>query len=554
VNAAGGGRDANEDSVDWRGSVLIPVCVFLAFACLFVLLRSNDIYAVDGSFRCLEVYRRPAPFLQGNNHLLYPVNVQAWTRLAAALGIKPDGPIEFFRLVEVMNSLAGAGALGILSFLMYRASSSWGWAIAGTAGYGFSKSFLESATNANEPMVGLFWSFLAVLAASASFPMKSNWPAVTSGLLFSLAMASYQTMILLAPVAIVLFWRSEGAGDGTRVARRTSRISAFALSGVAGSAMLFGWAYRRSGTEVPAAMWQRFWAHEDARAYLGVSIKGLLTVPIGLVRNIFPVLARYAPAREVLAEHKLAGVILVLVLLAFSAFLAYCVAQVIRNWSRLSPGRKTVFGCAAAGLSFSAVPLLIWSSNYDKFWLQPLGCLAFFLVTALGGIARNPRSSFLASRAAPAFLLAGVLSNLIWVVPAHTRRAVEFEGPERLAGLIGKDDLIVGGWESVSVIYGAVWSRDGQMISFPYDAVRYGKEAMPRLREAISKTREKSGRVYFLSVLDMTEPAWNLFLGPKCGIPYSALNFYRAHSRVAARFEGHDGPVLLRQLDSAESE
>lgn len=544
-------RGVNQESAGGRGPVFIPVLVFLAFACLFTLLRSHDINAVDGSVRCLDVYRRQNLFFHSNNHLLYPVNVLAWTRLAAGLGLKPDGPLAYFSLVEVMNCVAGAGALAILSFLMYQADSSWGWAIAGAAGYGFSRAFLESATNPNEPMVGLFWSFLAVLAASASLKMKSSWPAILSGLLFSLAMATYQTMILLAPVAILLFWRSGSVGEtaGSAVPRRVLRIGVFTLSGVAGSGLIYGWAYWRSGTQGPGAMMHRFFAHEDARSYLGVSIKGFLTVPIGLVRNIFPVLLKYVGVREVLAEQKLSGAILVIVLLAFCAFLIFCLTQVTANWNRLSPAQRTGVVAAAAGFIFSVVPLLVWSSNYDKFWLQPLACLVFFLVIALSVTAGNSRKTFLFPRAVPALLLAGVLCNLLWAVPAHARRVTEFDEPRRLAGMIGHDDLVVGGWESVAGIYGAVWAREGQMISFPYEAVLYGRDAMPRLREAISRTREKGGRVYFLDVLDVTEPAWNSFLGQKCGVPYSEMAFYRAHSTLSAKFDTRDGPVFLRQFD-----
>ncbi|HMD31866.1 MAG TPA: hypothetical protein VKG84_08135 [Candidatus Acidoferrales bacterium] len=542
--------------MDWRGPVLIPALVFLAFAWLFVMLRSNDTFAVDGSSRCLDVYRRGTLFFHPNNHLLYPANVLAWTRMAAVLGMKPDGPIEYFALVEVMNCLAGAGALGILSFLMYQATSSWSWAIAGTAGYGLSKGFLESATNPNEPMVGLFWSFLAVLAASASFKVKSNWPATVSGLLFSLAMASYQTMILLAPAAILLLWRGGSVEEraGAAAPRRYSRIGVFALSGVASSALIYGWAYWRSGTQGLAAMIQRFFRHEDARAYLGVSVERAVSVPIGMVRNIFPVLVHFRSVHEALAEQKLQLVVLFLVLLAFCAFLGYCIARLAGNWSELSQARKTAVVAASAGFLFSCAPLFIWFSNYDKFWLQPLACLAFFLVIALGATPREARRPSLVFRAAPALLLAGVLTNITWAVPAHTRPNTEFEESRRLAGLIGPDDLLVGDWDNVSGAYGAVWARDGHMISFPYDAVLYGKEATSRLREAILKTKEKGGRVYFLSVLDITERAWNLFLAPKCGVPYSDLDSYRLHSKVIARFEGRDGPVALRQLDLASFE
>jgi len=64
----------------------VAAIVFLASGLIFSLLRSKDIFAVDGAFRCLEVFQRPSIFFHDNNHMLYPVNVFVWTRLAGVLG------------------------------------------------------------------------------------------------------------------------------------------------------------------------------------------------------------------------------------------------------------------------------------------------------------------------------------------------------------------------------------------------------------------------------------------------------------------------------------
>ena len=112
-----------------------------------------------------------------------------------------------------MNCLAGAACLGILYFLIpWRALRA--TALGVTVGYGFSKAFLEQATNAGEPLVGVFWGFLAMLAAVLAFKVKSNWPIAVSGLLFSLAMATYQSTIFLAPAAIVLILQSRSRITG----------------------------------------------------------------------------------------------------------------------------------------------------------------------------------------------------------------------------------------------------------------------------------------------------------------------------------------------------
>ena len=83
---------------------------FLVFALVFSILRSRDIFAVDGAFRCLEVFRRGGIFFHDNNHMLYPVNVLLWTRLMSALGLTSNGPLQFFSNVELMNCTAAAGS------------------------------------------------------------------------------------------------------------------------------------------------------------------------------------------------------------------------------------------------------------------------------------------------------------------------------------------------------------------------------------------------------------------------------------------------------------
>src|SRR5260370_8408449 len=80
--------------------------IFGCFAILYAALRSNDIFATDGAHRCLEVYHRNTIFFHENNHLLYPVNVLYWSRLAGIFGMKANGPFEFYRMTQLMNSIS----------------------------------------------------------------------------------------------------------------------------------------------------------------------------------------------------------------------------------------------------------------------------------------------------------------------------------------------------------------------------------------------------------------------------------------------------------------
>src|SRR5260370_20521134 len=180
--------------------------LFLVFALIFSFLRSKDIFGVDGAFRCLDVYRRHSIFFHENNRMVYPVNVLAWTRLLGDLGLASGTRTSFYSRVELMNCLAAAASLTMVVCLTKLATRSTRVALCVGAGLGFSQAFLLHATNSAAPMVGIFWSFLAICLAALSFQTERKWPIISSGFLLALAMAPYQSTIFLAPVAMVLIW------------------------------------------------------------------------------------------------------------------------------------------------------------------------------------------------------------------------------------------------------------------------------------------------------------------------------------------------------------
>jgi hypothetical protein len=72
---------------------------------------------------------------------------------------------------------------------------------------------------------------------------------------------------------------------------------------------------------------------------------------------------------------------------------------------------------------------------------------------------------------------------------------------------------------------------------------------MTHLREAISRAQKNGAKVYFLAVLDLPKSNWDAFLGSRCGVPYAEMDFYRAHSRILAKFSTREGEISLRQLE-----
>ncbi len=561
VNTGGCDRDVVQAGNAFFHPRSLYACtgVFVAFFVLFVLLRTKNILAVDGGIRCLEVYRRQIFYFDINNHLLQPAHVWAWTRAAGMLGYKADSPFQFYSLVQLMNCFAGAACLAILLALMSSAVSSWRLALAVTIGYGFTKAFLEQATNANEAPMGLFWSLLALFFAALCFRVKSNWPVVVSAMLFALAMATYQTMILLFPAAIVLIWASRSAKTGgfpnnqkrTRaaLAPQLRAFAIFALVGVATTACIFGYAYWSMHIGGPLAMIKAFFTHEDAKVYFGITGGKVLNLPVGLTRNIFPLARDYSGLRNLLAGPPLTVALFLLTLVLMVAFFVACLLYLWNQRLRMTPSVRTAFLAATVGLLFTAVPLAIWDSNYDKFWLQPFACLAFLIMLALHVMRTESGYVALASRIAGGILLIGILSNSVWAVQDHERENLELRQAQHVAAIVGKGSFVVGGWDGPSLLYGAFWAPDGEYFDYSQDASFHGRRASDDLRAAISRAQARGDNVYFIGLLDLTPFQWDDFLGRRCGIPYSDLGTYRTHSSVIAKLPRGRAEISLHHLN-----
>jgi hypothetical protein len=531
--------------------ILLTVFILFTFVYIFAGLRSKNMFGVDGAFRCLEVYRRESLFFHENNHMLYPANVLIWRRICRAVGSKPSTPEGFVAMVQLMNCVAGAGCLTILFYLTSRVASSATLALGVAASYGFSRAFLIHSTNSAEVLMGVFWSLLALSCASLALKYASSWPLIGSGLLFSLAMATYQSTIFLAPAAIVLFWYGRSkAGDGTlRSCSRAYDLALFVCTGVVGCLVIFGLVYWYEGIRGPVDMLRNFFLHRDARVYLGVGVGKSLNLPFGIVRNVFPILPNYTGIRTFLSGPKLNVVFSLSLVMFFAALLMICAIRLVKGWNRLQSRTQTGVLAAVTGLTFTIVPLIIWDPHYDKLWLQPLACVAFLVGVALGAVNLPGDKRILLSKVIPCIVFAGLAFNVLEAVRNHLQENTDLKEAERLATIIGERDLLIGDWDKVSILYDYGWSRDGHFISFPTEAVDFGPDSLSRLRNAVQKTQIAGGQVYFLEILDEPEPLWESFLGLRCGVPYSALNAYRAHSSIFAEYTTSRN--VLRKLEPA---
>lgn len=525
--------------------------VFASFALIYVLLRSGDIFAVDGAHRCLQVYRRQSIFFHGSNHMLYPVYVLLWTRLTAALGLKSQTPLAFFSTVELMNCVAAAACLAIVFFLMLRVGRNWRVAVGVTAALGFSKAWFEQATNANEPVVGLLWSLTAVLIAAFASGKELIFGLFVSGALFALSMASYQSMVFLAPVAVVLAWRAGSSRAGREYWRSfrdgAKRVGILTTGGLAAGIAIYASAFWMMGTRQPQSVVRQVMRIDGQQTWFGLSLGKMLNVPIGAIQSVFPILIDYRGIRSLLRGPKIQLVGCLLIMVFFFGFVAFCVAEIWQHRRDLSSEQRAAVVAVTAGLVSTMIPVCVFAPNYDKLWLQPLACLAILVGIALSASWYRTATSRLV-RVLAALLLAGVLTNFVWAIPSHSvNESAMFDEAQQLTTIVGTNDVVIGEWNRVAMLYGDLWGS--HYIDFASEASQEGQGAVGVIRKATVDAQQRGGRVYFLGLLDLSKQTWDGFLGSRCGVQYSELNEYRVHSHAIAIFHDRTTEVVLRRLD-----
>jgi hypothetical protein len=522
---------------------------FVASVAVGLALRTRDVFFVDGAPRCLTVYKQPGLHFHPNNHLLYLVDVFGWTQLLSHVGFSLNTPLKFVLAVDAMNGVAAAGGIAVLYWILLRVTGSWKLSATICVGYGFTMSFLAQATNPNEPMVGFWWSFLAVAFAILSLRDRKYWPILVSGFLFALAMATYRSMVLLAPAAAVIIVSGVDR-ERIPVTKHLARLAVLASAFCAGCLVIFGWAYTRMGVS-RGGLLTKFLHQDDANAYFDPNPNQWLKVPLGLVRNCFPVVMSFNGMRGFLASPK--SVLIPVTLLVFVLWLAvfYCVYVIIKQRSSWSLVERTAVLAAFTGLAFTMVPLLTWNPHYGKFWLQPLACLAVLVAAAYRRFAAASTRTLMLARVAGVLFLAGVSCNLSWALRNRSHEPFEFEEARKVTTFVGDNDLVIldRGADSVSVMYAYLWADDRQLLAVIDEAVVKRRGMLVEVEESIRKTRERGGKVFFLSVLDFPKPTWDAFMYKRCDIPYESFDKYRAASHVVARFQSRMGITPLYELN-----
>jgi hypothetical protein len=290
----------------------------------------------------------------------------------------------------------------------------------------------------------------------------------------------------------------------------------------------------------------------DARSYLGVGPGKGLNLPIGMIRNIFPVLTQFDGLRHVLAGPKSSLFAFLLESAVFGAFLILCGWQLWRHRRGLSGPVNLGLWTGIVGLLFTLVPPVIWDPQYEKLWLQPLVLLAFLIAIALKCSAGGEWKSILVFRIVPLFFLVGVLLNFPALISSHRADvSAYFLDAQDVSERVGAEDLVVGDWDKVAILYGDAWAPQDRIFDFVTQGVYYGSGATDRLRESVTETEHRGGHVYFLGLLDQSETQWNAFIGPRCGVPMSDMEPYRKHSHVVATYRDGSAIVSLWRFDAS---
>jgi hypothetical protein len=527
---------------------IISLLVFIFFAVVFLCLRSQQYLAVDGVLRCLEIYRRNQLVFYTNNHLWYQANIFFWSHALEWLGLKAHTPFEFISLSQAMNAVAAAGSLAAVYLLLRLATSSAAVSIAAVLAYGFSRAMLLHATNSAEPTMGFFYSAVAMVLAVEALRREKKWLLIFAGASLGMAMASYQSMVLIAPLAVLLCFGWPFDGGGSLIKVRLLRWGALLLGAFVSVCAAYGWAYSQSGSRTVAAMVRRFFELQGGNQVYGyLSVSKLINPPFGLVFSLLPLRPPdYVGVRSLLKEHNFFWIGSILISLICLFLIARLLARpLIANWKRVTRSDRLLVIALIASFGILIGPLIYWDPLYDKLWLQPLAII-ISLAAVLYRIGVVPVRRRAAAVIVTCFIALEIAANLSVAAWDHRTPTQGISEARIVADLVKPNDFIVLNFDGLSMLYLTLWGSADNSLLLPASTEELATE---RMTEAIRKAHETGGNIYFLSVFDISEPAWTAFLGNRVGIPYHSFDKFRTNSTLVRSFEFEGHTTTLRKLN-----
>jgi hypothetical protein len=518
------------------------VALFCAFLLLFLLFPSQHYTAVDGAMRCLGVLHESRLSLRGNNHLLYPFWVFLWSKLSAAIGIHATSPFEFIRVTEAMNSVLAAASIALL-FTLINLFTDLPIATLCTLLFGFSTALLLHATNSAEPVVGLFFAVLGTSLLATGLRRGKDAFLIAAGISFALGLASYQAMATIAGVGVflVIWWAASVRGGGGILRYAWVRLGLVCLGGVVGICGIFTAAYAYQGIPLNQMPHLFFSLGGGPEIYGGLTLRKFVNLPFESLANLYSGLpSDYAGVRSLfLNPQRLSWISAVLAGLLLMSCIGLLAGKGLRNLLR--GAHAVVAATAVLAVALLIFPLLDWQPEYDKLWLLPLAAWACILAASLYPGALPARQ-----RKVLAGLLLGVLVLEISMnIPRLVRNRFDptphLADAEVVRSLVRPHDWVVVSFDEVSSLWLSVWGYDAKYLVLPASTAGRATEWLNAAKQDCIHT---DGRILFLGVMDEDRKAWDSFLGPQVGIPFSLLDEYRS-AVVLRSFE--NGNLTLRE-------
>jgi hypothetical protein len=519
----------------WSQSALI----FSFFFSYYYLSISKDFTEVDGPFRCFDVYHSPQPQIHGNNHLLYPINIYLWNQALSAVISPPVDALEFGKRSQIMNITAMSATMALFYVLAKNISGKLYITVFATLGLGLSKAYILHGTNSAEPVLGLLWSTLtiALLAWGLCDNKKQPYIVFLAGIFLALAMATYQTMVLIGVGCLSLSCIKREENDW-KISIKTGIIF---LAGCAlGALVFFGSAYYYDGSLSPLDMVKRFF-HLDGggNVYGGFSFSKLINLFMGFTLNQF-LTPQWAGYRNYLKINfwsywtvwmACTGTIGTIFLLLVS-----------KEFFKSNSIPKIITLSLSLALLTCIIGPLCWDPTYDKMWLQPLMLIWF------GALYSWKNQKKFGATIIYITLGLTILPNFFWGFFRNPKEYKYVQPALELIQTVNPKDILVTDWNKISIIAGCL---DNKNEIFPL--ISYASSnplgTVERLSTLHQKAKAQKGRLIFFGILDQPIETWEPFLGKRCGLPFAALEPFRRSCKQIGSFSEKDITLNLYEID-----